>query len=285
MKGVVLMNEKKRKNMDDISDIVLRYQGGDQASGEEILKRFGGHPSEPMTAYMGKFYRLIRDGTFDFQDRDSRRFIALFIEDESVRESLYKFYQNSFVKKIAMQKVDHVRNICSIIEDEDLKQELRFLLLKQALRWKRKSKKIGFTGYLYNSYRFALFRRINQILKPYDPYLHNFEEMERFEDESHVDGNTVIKLDQSWFIQEPMLIDDDELGNSWVRGLTCSDEFRYISPLQRYILKLYYEEGLSDQKIADRFSMHINTIHNHRKKAIKTVQETVARLKEEGYYD
>lgn len=77
---------------------------------------------------------------------------------------------------------------------------------------------------------------------------------------------------------------DEELDINWVRGLTCGEEFKELTHLQRLILKLNYEDGWTDGKIADMMGIHINTIFRQRKKADAIVKETVEKLIQEGFY-
>lgn len=283
MKGRGTMNKQKHEQHEHIDELVIRFQNGDEDAGEEILRLFGCHPAEEMSAYVGKFYKMIRYGRFSFKDRDSRRFIAVFIADPEIRQQLIPFYQGADAKVEVKKAVDNLTKMCKILEDEDLQQDLRMLLLQQAKRWKKTSKNIYFTGYLYNSYRFAVKNHIKSLFKSHEPFMHKPYQMDPVCEELIMDTTSDINLDQIVFEDTPILELDDELGNSWVRGLTCGEEFLDCTPLQRLILRLHYHEGYSDPKIANMTNLHINTIFKQRTKANKIVQATVQRLLDEGY--
>jgi predicted DNA-binding protein YlxM (UPF0122 family) len=162
------------------------------------------------------------------------------------------------------------------------------LFCLQAKRYKKRKKNVWFPGYVYKTYAFALVDQIqNKLFKAYNPYMHMYTDKQLIpmNEELYVDDNTCIKIDSRAFVTQPMMVDDDELGNSWIRGLTCGEEFSKLTVFQRNLLKMYYEDGLSDQKIADRTGMHINTIHKQRKKSIQIVKETVDELRKDGHYE
>lgn len=280
------MNEKQPHNHEEehnIDELVSSYQAGSQEAGEQLLRIYGGHPEfKSMTLYLGKYYKMLRYGKFEFKDRDSRLFIRLFIEDAITRDALSKSYQYKKVKEDATRKLGTVCQSLKILEDEDLKQDLRILFLQQCMRYKKENRTFG--AYLYNSYRFAVKNYIKALQKPAEPYIHMPKELMRLAEDKVKDGTADIDLKDIAFVQAPVIALDDELGNSWVRGLTCGDEFKELTQLQRLIIKLNYHEGWSDGRIADMMGIHINTIFRQRTKADKLVRATVESLKQEGYY-
>lgn len=280
-------HEKPKQEHHNIDELVFRYQAGCEESGEEILRIFGCHPQDKrMTLYVGKYYSMLRYGKISFGDKDSRRFIACFMVDSELRKKMIPFYQYRDVKEEARRTLEKVINILGVVEDEDFKQDLRMLLLQQAIRYRKTKKSVDFTGYLYNSYRYAVKNYIQDLFKRYEPYMHMPNNLISIEDELIEDESSIIKLGEDIFAKEPMISADldDELGNSWVRGLTCGDEFKDVTPLQRLILKLHFHDGVADGKIADMMGVHINTIFRQRKKATKAIEEAIERLIAEGYY-
>jgi RNA polymerase sigma factor (sigma-70 family) len=224
---------------------------------------------------------MLRFGKIDFKDYDSRVFLSLFMEDRTIGKALRQSYQYRPVKQAAVRKLGVITESLKVIEDEDLKQDLRMLLLTQAMRYEKGNRVFG--AYLYHSYRFAVKNYIKKIQKPAEPYIHMPKELMRLADDQLKDNDANIEINDSIFVQAPMIFMDEELGNSWVRGLTCGDEFKELTPLQRLIIKLNYYDGLSDGKIADMMGIHINTIFRQRTKAGKIVRDTVHKLLNEGY--
>ena len=275
------------KEYNNIDELVFRYQEGCEESGEEILRIFGCHPeSQKMTLYVGKYYSMLRYGKISFSDKDSRRFIACFMVDSELRKKMIPFYQYRDVKEEARRTLEKVVSMLSVVEDDDFKQDLRMLLLQQAIRYQKTKKSVDFTGYLYNSYRYAVKNYIESMFRRYEPYMHMRKNIIQLEDDKAKDETSGIELGEVIFAEEPMIKAglDDELGNSWVRGLTCGEEFKDVTQLQRLILKLHFHDGVTDGKIADMMGVHINTIFRQRKRACEIIEQAVERLIEEGYY-
>lgn len=277
------MNEKQIHNPEEhnIDELVSKYQAGDEEAGETLLNMYGGGAGA-LSHFIGKYYRMLRFGKLDFKDYDSRAFISLFIEDRILGKALFQSYQYRPVKQAAVRKLGTIVESLKVLEDEDLKQDLRVLFLQQAMRYKKTNRSFG--AYIYGSYRFAVKNYIKKIQKPAEPYIHMPKDLMRVADDQLKDDESEVDLKDSIFAEAPMIMMDEELGNSWVRGLTCGEEFKDLTPLQRLIIKLNYYDGWSDGRIADKMGIHINTIFRQRTKANKTVKETVERLVQEGYY-
>ncbi|MDK2600618.1 hypothetical protein QO179_24300 [Bacillus stercoris] len=209
---------------------------------------------------------MLRFGKFDFKDYDSRSFIKLFIEDETIRSQVTKSYQYKETKRVAIRKLNQIVHSLRVVEDEDLKQELRFMLLKKAMKYKKKKRTVDFSGYLYGVYRYEVCNYIQRLLKPDELYVKRPAELMRIADDRLFDEDSNIEVEDSIFVKSPMIQMDEEIGNSWVRGITCGDEFKDLTPLQRMIIKLNYYDGYTDGKIADMMGIHINTIFRQRKK-------------------
>jgi DNA-directed RNA polymerase specialized sigma24 family protein len=279
------MNEKQPNNheeQDNIDKLVLSYQDGNEEAGLELLRIYGADPSvKNLNLYVGKFYKLIRYGKIDFKDYDSRAFMSCFFPGAE-RAAILQSYQYKKTKEDVVRKLGQIVEAMKVIEDEDLKQELRILFLQQAKRYEKKNRTFG--AYLNNSYRFAVANYIIKLMKMEEPYVKLTREMLRIADDRLKDDDANVDVQDSIFAKSPMIHMEEDLGNSWVRGLTCGEEFKELTPLQRLIIKLNYFDGWSDGRIADKMGIHINTIFRQRTKAGKIVRETVERLKQEGYY-
>lgn len=265
--------EAQRRDGALVDELVFKYQEGDKASGEELLRRFGGHPDEPMTAIIGKYYSLLRRVRIDFKNDDTKAFISLYIADKDTRKSLKKFYQYTDVKVQAVLALESIRSQSALIADEELKQELRFILLKMAKRYKKEKKNVFFTAYVADSYKYEVYRYLKSAsMNVKEPYSKP-RKMIYINDETHYNEDTLIKLDERAFSTSPIQQLDDEIGNSWVRGIACGNEFRTLTPLQRLIIKLSIIDEMSDRQIAERTRLHINTVNRQKLKAIKLVRE------------
>lgn len=281
-----MISEEKRQEFERIDQLVLDYQAGDEGSGEELLRIFGCHPEKTRTTlYIGKYYNLLRYGRVDFKDKDTRKFISCFVKDKGFAERMRKFYQYKDDKAQARRTVQFLEQMLKSVSDEDLMQDLRMLFLQQALRWEKRYKHEHFQGYLYGSYGYTLHHHLKRMFKQNDSYGLK-SSIIHYQDDQYNDKSSNIKTEDSIFAQEPMIRSDfdDELGNSWVRGLTCGEEFHNLTPLQRLVVKLHDNDGYTDGNIADMMGVHINTIFRQRKKAYEIIHKTVDRLIEEGFY-
>jgi DNA-directed RNA polymerase specialized sigma24 family protein len=277
------VKDTKLAEMERIDELVLRFQAGDKDCGEQLLRLFGCHPEDKkLSLYVGKYFRMIRKVVLSFDDRDSRKFISTFIADPAIREKMRVSYQYADVKGKVIELLTYLQSMWMAIPDDELKQDLRFLFIRQMVRYKHKRRKVFFTGYLYNSYRYAVLNYLKDKFKSYEPYMYPSRRLVAYQDDVYEDADTEIQLDYRTFSTQPMLASDDDLGYTWVRGFNCRDEFKRLNQWQRLILKLYYADEMNDREIAVYMNMHINTIHNHRKKAEHIVQETAEYLQSGG---
>jgi RNA polymerase sigma factor (sigma-70 family) len=256
----------KEPDYDLVDQLVEKYQTGDKDAAEELINQ--------MSPYMIKYFKIIRLGVIDLSDRDSRRFISLFIEKYEAREKLKMKFQSRDARNEAYQAALMVQSMCSQIPSEDIIQELIVALLTLAKRFTRHKKKVNFCGYLYNAFRFELARRIKSIT--IDPLTHRSDFNLSYDDNEYLNDEDSAG-DEASYMTEPMMALEEDLGNSWQRGLTCSDTFADLTQLQRIILKLYYIDGESDTSIANRLNLHRNTVKSQRLKA-----KEILRLKDDS---
>lgn len=269
-----------------VDELALRYQNGDSEAGLEMLERYGFHQDgSEFTKYAGKYFRMLRRGTFNFKDKDSRRFIQCFAADKELREKLVPYYQYKETIERTYELVNKIIHQLEPLEDEDLKQELSMLFLIQVGRYQKVEDHIDFSGYLYNSYRFSIKNWIKKLRKPSEPYMHMHNQVTGYADNAYEDDDGDYEINEQLFAAAPVIEMDEEIGNSWVRGLTCGPEFKDLTPLQRMIIKLHDHDGMTDGKIAELLGIHINTIFRQRKKCAKIIAQTMKDLIEEGHYD
>lgn len=246
----------------DIDELVLKFQSGDESAGEELLKA--------LAPYLIKYSRLLQDGHVNLKDRDTRKFLSLFIADFETRRCLGKAYQSAEVRNQAYKVASMISQACSYMGPEDIDQEMAAILLTLARRWKKQGKKKNFCGYMYNAFRYELHRSVSPTLR--NPLNNKAEAVIRFDDDEYISSGDLI-VDNIIPSDTLVMIMEEELDNSWIRGITCGDLFTELTPLQRLILRDFYYEGLTDQKIADKTGMHIQTIRKHRRRAVSIINE------------
>lgn len=275
------MDKKEERHMSkeiNINGIVFAFQNGNELAGEEILKRFGGDPSQPeITGYLKKYYELIRSGTVNFENKEVRKMMSLFFEDEEMRRSIVRRHQKSEVKKAVVKMAGLISTIMSNVEDDDLKQDLRMLLLKKASIYKKTKASVFFTGYLSTSFYFDIKNYIDSYKKSSDVLVARYEDVISLDEDKVQDESNTVDVKEERL--KDLIIDEpyEELGVNWIHGITSGDEFKDLTKLQRMIIKLYYQDGYTDKKISNQLCLHINTIFNQRKKACLKIE---AALKE-----
>lgn len=222
---------------------------------------------ESFQPYINKYKRLILHGRIDFKDKDTRKFVALLMPDKSTRVALKRNRVSGGTRSRAHQKVNLLKKSCSTFDSEDIEQELKFVLLKLAGRYKKKKKTNTFAGYIYHVFKYELFRALQGMTK--DPLVFG-------------DGSNKISFNETEYLlgeSEPTEINDetyarireDDLNIDWISG-HCGQEFKEFTSFERLILKLYYQDGLTDGDIANKTGYHINTIFRRRKKLVNKLK-------------
>lgn len=252
---------------DYIDELVIRFQAGESECGMELLEIF-----QP---FLLKYIAIIKEGKISFADRDTRKFIALFMNDSETIRLMAKRYQSTSVRNSAYRTAAYLVKACSGIDTEELKQEMSVAFFTLSNRWVNRKGKSNFCGYVYNCFRYEMRRAISSLIK--DPIGNSTYLNLRYYDDDNVteDEDVVNKINTDKTI---MLTIEDEVDSNWVRGLTCSEEFLSLTELQRSILKEYYYEELSDRAIAEKTGLHVNTIFRNRNKAVTILKEQFGKV-------
>lgn len=145
------------ESYEHIEKLVEQCQQGDNDAAMELLDLF--------KSYLGKYFLLIKEGIINFDDRDTRNFLNLFISNKSTREALKRSRQSSETRTEAYKAAHSLKSRCKSLDKEDLEQELACAFLVLVHRYKKKGKNKNFAGYLYNAYRYELYRQIDKITK------------------------------------------------------------------------------------------------------------------------
>jgi RNA polymerase sigma factor (sigma-70 family) len=250
---------------DHIDELVIRFQAGKTECGEELIEIF-----QP---FFLKYINIVKEGKVNLKDRDSRKFIALFMNDPEVIHKLNKRFHSNETKNNAYKTILYLNNTCNLIDEEDIKQEIYLAFLTLINRWTKKKGKSNFCGYVYNCFRYEFRRAISNLVK--DPIVNNTYVNLRYMDSENLTDDIEI-LDKVNTENTIMITLEEEIDNNWVRGLTCSEEFLSLTTLQRMILKEYYCDKSTDKAIAHKTGLHINTIFRNRTKAIEVLRELYA---------
>ena len=250
------MNSKE--TWDRIEALVLSFQTGNKESGVELIKSFEN--------YFNKYVKIIKNSDLDFKDRESRFFISLFMQKEDYK-NVRRPYQSSETIAKALQAVSFIANTYGQATEDDIKQDFYMIFFKLLNRYKPMGKNFG--AYLCTSFVYELARYVRSQLK--DP-ISRSENVLQYCDMCHENGN---QFDFSGeVVYEDMLncIDDISFSETWITGLTCSDEFSNLTSFERLILIKYYVESKTDKTIALETGFKRNTINKKRVKAINKIK-------------
>lgn len=262
------MNEK------DIDKEVFAYQEGEPGAAETLLSLFGGDTGEEK--YLGKYIRLLKDEVYDLQDKDTRRFLQLYMKEGG--PGLHYHWQGKEARSEAARVAGRLSYVMEMTDREELVVDLQILFLQQVKRYRKTKKAVDFRGYLYNSFRYAVYNHLKRTVFKTDVL--NLRDRDVYDDEIHGEGG--IELEEEWFYPEGYF-DDGELGLDWVNG-RCNMAFEELRPLERLILRMHYEDGKTDTEIAEHLGFHRNTVLRHRHRAKERLCETLDALKELDVY-
>ena len=242
-----------------IDELVTQYQNGDNSVTEEIITTF-----EP---YMIKYIKLFYDGEADMKDKDIRQFMALFVSDAKARKRM----KNPVLTKTVEREINSITSqfmqLFEYIPREDISQELKMILLTMAKRWKKRGPKKYFCGYLYNSYRYEMYRVIQKLMKEPLIYKARVNISHEYYYEDMVDLTEFELYPEKWYDEST----DNEFSQDWIDGSNCEEVFAKLTPLQRKVLIEYYINGLNTAEISDMLGIGRNTVSNNRKKAVEII--------------
>lgn len=219
---------------------------------EELLERF-----KPL---FKKYCTLIKTGNINYADKEMKNFVTSFIEDNELKKALKRPKQNAVFKKDINSKFKFVVETYGLLPDEDIMLDLQMIFLIIAKRYKQMGR--SFCGYIYNAYRFEVSRHIKKYIKnpvnipykmvEYTDYINN-SEASYYEDEYETQ------------------LDIPDL--KWINGEDCSQAFKSLSHIERLILVKYYLDEWNDRQMSEHFGIHINTVNQKRRAAVKKIAQ------------
>lgn len=252
---------KQKNQYEYIDKLVLSYQQGNQEAGQELLQLFGYADSPSNLSNLFKLYfDLLRFGIINFRNKNTRRFLMLFIQDEVVRKAMIPFYQYAHTKKEVRKITQRINNKMQFVTDEEMIQDFSVILLTLAKRFEKRSEKIYFCGYINKAFRYELFHHYRPLFK--DVLFSNYtEELIEVKDE-----NSEIALDENWLRTDLYFENErDALGLNWITGRTCDYPFDQLTRFERTILSLHDDKKYTYEQIGTQLGYHRDTIWKKRK--------------------
>lgn len=257
--------EQRKEEWREIEDLVISFQKqfkedctekekkSAQDCGYELITKF--------SPLFKKYIQLLKYTNVDWTDRETKEFIALFIDNYELKKALYRKKINASNRAEVYVKFNFVIETYGKISEEDMEADLNMCLLILAKRYKVVGK--NFCGYVYNAFRHEVARHIKRFIgNPLNIQYKNFQ----FEDWVNSDDTSVKVLEYEDNYYENLTGLPDI---SWINGQYCADIFKELTTFQRKILVKYYLEDWNDRQIAEYLGAHINTVNQKRREAIE----------------
>ena len=261
---------QRMEEWQEIEDLVMGYKkqfednctveqkASGQMAAENLLNSF--YP------LIRKYTLLVKTGRVDFTDMEQKQFVALFINEPDLKRALGRKRQSAHYKERIYHRFNFVKETYGTNDEGTIIVDLQLLVLNLAKRYKQKNK--NFCGYIFNTYRYEVFRHIQAYTaNPLNIGYRNiaYEDFMETTTEEAIEEN---EFEDSKY-EENVGIPDFE----WVNGETCSEKFKELSSIERKIIVKYYLEECNDRQIADALGIHINTVNQKRRYATEKLAE------------
>ena len=259
-----LEEERRKEEWEEIEALVLNFQKQFAEECTETEKKYAQECGNILVAKFSplfkKYIQMFKYANVDWTDRESKEFIALFIDSYELKKALFRKKINAANRAEIYAKFNFIIETYGKTEEEDIIADLSMCLLILAKRYKNVGK--NFCAYVYNAFRHEVARHIKkQVKNPLTIWYKNFE----FEEwiNSGVNPANEIVYEDNYYESVTGLPDI-----TWVNGQSCADIFNKLSTFQRKILVKYYLEDWNDRQIAQYLGTHINTVNQKRRDAI-----------------
>lgn len=259
-----LEEERRKEEWEEIEALVLNFQKQFTEECTEMEKKYAQECGNILVAKFSplfkKYIQMFKYANVDWTDRESKEFIALFIDSYELKKALFRKKINAANRAEIYAKFNFIIETYGKTDEEDIIADLSMCLLILAKRYKNVGK--NFCAYVYNAFRHEVARHIKkQVKNPLTIWYKNFE----FEEwiNSGVDTANEIIYEDNYYESLTGLPDI-----TWVNGQSCADIFNKLSTFQRKILVKYYLEDWNDRQIAQYLGTHINTVNQKRRDAI-----------------
>ena len=259
---------KDPKEWREIEELVLKYQLQFQdpskkeesaAAMAELLDRF--YP------LFKKYLVLVKSGQINFHDSETRRFVYTFIGDAKLKAALKRHSNLANHRQPIHHRFNFVREVYGCLDETEILDDLKMIFMDMAKRYKSIGR--NFCAYLANAFYYEVSRYIKIFISnPANIWYKHFEFDDYFQT---VDENTPYYAEPF----EDKIIEDgrETLDMDWIAGTHCLEVFKQFTPLERKIIALAYEDGMTDKQIAEHLSYPLLQVQTKRKHVIETLEQ------------
>lgn len=227
----------------EVDRLVKEFQAGSDEAGMKLIDAFSG--------FLMNFLLLVKNGTLDPYNRSIRRFMSLFVKGRTERYMLLSSKRDDeTVKKSIYALAGRIASQFSPFEEEDIWAELVAEFLAMARKYYNESGYF-FHVYISKAFPYRAYKRLSRLSS--DPVAIAFRTRSgAVEEETEIHGR---QEDIPDIEEAPVLLINEDLdsdfGENWIGGITCSDMFADLTPLERRVLVMYHMDGYRDKEIGE----------------------------------
>lgn len=270
-----------KSEWDVIDSLVFYYQG---LNNESVYDNEGNLIADPVQELLNRFQplfkkyiNLLKTGQINFNNLEQKLFVSLFVNDPLLKKAMFsKSGLDKQTKAQISARFNFVKETYGNQDEYNILTDLYVIFLTLARRYKKKNR--SFACYVYNSIRFEVYRMINKYThNPVNIHYKNLSYEECLENNywEFADDSVLSIEEQVEFNEEA------DINYQWIQGVTCSEVFKKLTPLERKIVTKYYLEGASDKQVANEYKLHINTCNSKRHTAIEKIAAAVGLTKKD----
>lgn len=264
--------EQRKKDWSDIEEMVMRYkmQFDPEASAFEISdsNKAGLELVNKFYPLIRKYTTLLKTGQINFNDPEMKAFVNSFINDKSLKRALNRHKQKAHFRSDIYKRFNFILETYGQIAEADIVVDMQMLILTMAKRYEPQGR--NFCAYVYNSFRYEVSRHIKKYFK--DPINVPYKHMQYDDFLEQNDERACNDFDEA--LEEKYYEDAMGLPDiTWISGLSASEIFEDLTPIERKMLIKYYLEDWNDRQISEEFSIHINTVNQIRRSAINKLAD------------
>lgn len=258
-------DKTKRYTYEEVDAFVKAYQAGDNNAALGLIDAFKG--------YLKNYIQLLKSGHIDYYNKNMRKFLCLFVKEYEDRQRIMRIRSRKSGKGLQVMYY-HAANVArkfAMVDEEDLWSELVSELLAMAKRY-RNDRGCFFHTYVSKAFHYRAYKRVIRLIN--DPAALAMRSAACLDSEENSDlyiqpdpvSEIEAEVDRIIITEDEI---DKELGENWIMGFTCSEMFCSLTPLERRVLVLYYENGYNDDEISAMLGVPKNRVIRIRSSARK----------------
>lgn len=260
-----------------LHELAIAYAKGDKKAGESLIKYFD--------KFIWKYVNLVKLGVLYPTDMGQLTFVKLFTPNFPRGKSLSSYRFDKIVKACIDEALANVVDLSSLYTEDEIRNEFICQLLEIAISYSQKNYgTYSFHTYIDRIFHFRASRALKKLTK--DPIIRSVSLTgDILAGCDYIDIDMIIdQIDAYHFnnkvglplMDEKFSTSDDRfLNNSWIMGVTCSENFSFLTPHERYLLVEHFCNGRTDTDISNEMGLCRATINRRRLSAIKKLSGKV----------